>query len=530
MGLIAQLKRRNVFKVCVAYLALFWVAIEVAITVTPLLGLPDWLPTVALWVGIIGFPVVAVLSWVYELTPDGVKRDTDVSATAFTRQRSARRLDVLIIALIAVGVVLFAYDRFGPGRQAPLSAPGSDVAINQGGVTDRPAVAVLPFDNLSSDPEQAYFADGLAEDLITRLASWRAFPVIARNSSFQFRGGDVDLQDASMALSARFIVQGSVRRVADRIRVTAQLIDASTSENVWADSYDGDVSDVFALQDELSGLIAASLVDDLNRVEAERAKRRGTTDLEAWGLFQLGLQHADAYTRDEFARAREYFSLAAERDPAFATPLAHQTFVDLWHVVLGWSEAPMEDIDAALELARRAASLDPRDPAAQAALGWAYIMSGDLENGLVAARLAVELNPSMPEALGWLSWNLLVANDPEGVITYGERAQRLNPLGGISAVIYDNLSQAHWQLGNFQEGLSAARRLVAELPDYYIGYVLVAMNLAELGQIEEAREAIATARQIQPDLSQELFQAMYGVSRPEVDARRNALLRQFGVE
>ena len=530
MGLIDQLKRRNVLKVCMAYLALYWVVIEVATTVTPLLGLPSWLPTVALWVGIIGFPVIVVLSWVYELTPDGFKRDTDVSPTAGTRQRSARRLDALIIALIAVGVVMFAYDQFGPGRQAPPSAPESNVPADHGGVTDRPAVAVLPFENLSSDPEQAYFADGLAEDLITRLASWRAFPVIARTSSFQFRGEGYDLQDASAALGARYIVQGSVRRIADRIRVTAQLIDVSTNENVWADSYDGEVVDVFALQDDLSGLIAASLVDDLNRAEAERAERRGTEDLEAWALFQLGLQYADAFTRDEFALAREYFSRAAERDPAFATPLAHQTFVDLWHVVLGWSESPVEDIDAALGLARRAAELDPRDPAAQAALGWAYIMSGDLENGLAAARLAVELNPSMPEALGWLSWNLLVANDPEGVITYGERAQRLNPLGGFSSIIYDNLSQAHWQLGDFQAGLSAARRLVAELPDYYIGYVLVAMNLAELGQLEEALAAIATAREIQPDLSQELLQAMYGVSRPEVDARRNALLRQLGAE
>ena len=528
MQLIAELKRRNVFKVCMAYLALGWVVIEVVTTVSPLLGLPDWLATVALWVGIIGLPIVAVLSWIYELTPDGIKRDRDVSEVP--RRRSARRLDVVIIALIAAGVVLFAYDRFGPGRQAAGADPEVQVTAEDIDPTDRPAIAVLPFENLSSDPDQAFFADGLAEDLLTRLASWRAFPVIARNSSFQFRGRDVDLGKASAALGARYIVQGSVRRVGDRIRVTAQLIDSATRENVWADSYDGEVSDVFALQDEFSGLIAAALVGDLNRAEAERAKQRGTTDLEAWALFQLGLQHAAIYTREEFARARDYFTRAAQRDPTFATPLAHQTFVDLWHVVLGWSEAPAEDLVAALELARRAATLDPRDPAAQAALGWAHIMSGDLENGLAAARLAVELNPSMPEALGWLSWNLVVANDPEGVITYGERTQRLGPLEPISSVVNDNLSQAHWQLGDYEAGLSAARRLVAEMPEYYIGYVLVAMNLAELGRMDEAMAAIATARQIQPDLSQELFQAMYGVPRPEVDARRNALLGRLGVE
>jgi len=529
MSLFAELKRRNVIKVSLAYLALVWVAIEVSSTVVPVLNLPAWLPAVIVWIGLIGLPFVAVFAWVYELTPEGLRREEALGEPAAGAGAAGRRLDVLIVALIVVAIALFAFDRFrAPGGTA---APGpADAGAPALALEDRPAIAVLPFDNLSADPEQAFFADGLAEDLITRLSSWRAFPVIARNSSFHYRGGDVDLARAAQSLGARYIVEGSVRRVGDRIRVSAQLIDADSGEHVWADIYDGEVTDVFTLQDEFSGRIAAALVADLNRAEAVRAQQRGTDSLEAWSHYQLGIRQYDRFNREGFALARERFTAAAERDPRFATPLAQLVFVNLWEVVLGWNESPDETIAAALETARQAVALDPRDPAAQAALGWAYVMNGDIDNGLKAAERAVELNPSMPEALGWLSWNLLVASDPEGCIEAGLRAQRLNPLDTMFSIIYDNLSQAYWQLGDYEAGLRAARRLLADLPEYFLGYVYVAMNAVGLGRLDEARVAIAAARKAQPDLSLEFVQRIYGVERPEIDARRNAALRQAGLE
>ncbi len=188
---------------------------------------------------------------------------------------------------------------------------------------------------------------------------------------------------------------------------------------MWADTYDVEVADVFASQDEISTMIAAPLVGDLNRAEAERAQQRGTENLEAWSAYQLGLQHAGSFTRIDFTAAREFFELAAERDPRFATALAQLTFATLWEVVLGWNDTPGETIAAALELARRAESLDPRDPVAQAALGWAYLMAGDLNNGLDAAQRAVQLNPSMPEAWGWLSWAQLLAGNMDACIEAG---------------------------------------------------------------------------------------------------------------
>jgi len=528
VSLYTELKRRNVFKAGIAYLAFGWLMVEVADTVTPLLRLPGWLPTVVLWIAITGFPLVLVFAWLYELTPEGIRREGEAAENSVGTRRTARWVDYVIFGLLALVVVVFAVQRFGPGQgMEPTGMDSQSVAR----LDLRPAIAVLPFKNLSADAEQAFFADGLAEDLITRLSSWRAFPVIARSSSFRYRGDDIDLNLAGEALGARYFVEGSVRRATDRIRITAQLIDATTGEQVWADTYDREVADLFSVQDEISGQIAASLVGDLNRAEAERARQRGTADLEAWSLYQLGLQHAnDDFTRENFAMAREYFTRAARQDPRFSTPLAQLAFVDLWSVVLDYDDSPAETLAAALETARRAVELDPRDPAAQAALGWAYVMTGDIDNGLEASRRAVNINPSMPEAWGWLSWNLLMAGDPEGCITAGERTIRLNPLGSFTSIMYDNFSEAYWELGDYEAGLRAARRLLAELPSYYYGYAFVAMNLVGLGRIEEARVAIEEGRRIQPKLSLELVQGIYGVERPEIDARRNAVLREAGLD
>jgi tetratricopeptide (TPR) repeat protein len=188
--------------------------------------------------------------------------------------------------------------------------------------------------------------------------------------------------------------------VDDRIRVSARLIDAPSGEDVWSDSYEGDVDDVFELQDEPSAMIAAPLVNDFNRAEAERALSIGTDNLEAWSLYQLGLQHALRFSRDDFIAAQDYFTRAVERDPRFATALAQLALIDLWAVVLGFDETPDETIAASLDLARRATALDSRDAQAQAALGFAYIMSGDIDSGLEVTKRAVQLNPSTTVACG----------------------------------------------------------------------------------------------------------------------------------
>lgn len=353
------------------------------------------------------------------------------STTAGRRMLPAALVAVAVLGAVAAYVFRSqAPDRPGVAHPAAPSTtaekPGPDAAP-VAAFAGRPAIAVLPLDNLSPDPAQAFFADGLAEDLITRLSAWRAFPVIARNSSFQYRGGNLDLKRVGAELGARYLVEGSVRRAGDRIRVTAQLIDAASGEHVWAETYDREVKDVFALQDEISATIAASIASDVSRAEAERARRRGTENLEAWGLYQMGLERAYRYTPADNAEGRRLLERALALDPGFATALAMLSLTHSWDVALAWTNAPEQSVALALDEARRAVALDPREPFAQVALGQAYLTAGDVRSGLDAVRRAVDLNPSMPEAWIELGWAQLLSGDPDGCITSNKNAQRLDP-------------------------------------------------------------------------------------------------------
>jgi tetratricopeptide (TPR) repeat protein len=272
------------------------------------------------------------------------------------------------------------------------------------------------------------------------------------------------------------------------------------------------------------------LVGDLTRAEGERARQRGTNDLKAWSLYQLGLQHFDQYTLAGFAEARKMFQRAAEVDPRFATPQGQLAVAGLSELMLGRSD-PHEEFIASLMLsARRAVELDTRDPAAHLGLGCAYLAAGDIKNGLASSQKAVDLNPSMPMAWIWLGWAQLLAGDPETTITATERARRLNPQGGAMVWIHDSFAAAYWELGRYDEALEAAQRLVATQPTYLTGYAYVAMNAVALGRLEEARTAIIEGRRVRPDLSLDLMQSYFGVSRPTIDARRNAALREAGLE
>ena len=446
-------------------------------------------------------------------------------ATPVRRKRPRSAMAVAAAVALAAALTALVWSRL-----PRVSAKGDDESLTVPGFAGRPALAVLPFDNLSPDPDQAFFADGLAEDLIARLSMWRAFPVIARNSSFQYRGGNVDVKKVSRELGVRYVLEGSVRRSGDRIRVTGQLIDAPSGEHVWAETYDRNVADVFALQDEISATIAASLVDDLNRSEAERARQRGPDNLEAWSSYELGLEQVSAWTPEAMARAHQLFARSIALDPRFTPAVAYLSLTDSWSVVLGSADQPQATLAEAMQAARRAVELDERDPRAQAALAAAYLQSGDAKDGLDAARRAVQLNPSMPESWLWLSWAEFLSGDPAATIDADLRAMRLSPVGPLAPLANDNLAYAYWELGRYQESLEAARRLVAAKPEYFWGYLYVALSSVSLGRMADAQAAIADARRVRPNLSLELVQRAEGVSRPELDARRDAALRKAGLE
>ncbi len=399
------------------------------------------------------------------------------------------------------------------------------------GFGGRPAIAVLPFDNRSGDSEQEYFADGLAEDLITRLSLWRSFPVIARNSSFVYKGKAVDVKQVAADLGVRYVVEGSVRKAGNRVRIAAQLIDASSGQHVWAKTYDRELTDVFAVQDEISEAIAASLAGDLQRAEHAHAQRRPPENLEAWGLYQRALPLVHRFTREDSAQARALLERAVALDPQFSTSLARLAEVGIWEVVNSWTASPERTLDVALGQARRAVALDPRDAEAHTFMAFALITAGDSAGALEAARRAVDLNPSLPWALSLLAYLIHMTGHPPGEsIDLVQRAMRLSPRDPAEWLFYDALGGAYWNAGQYEDGLAVSRRLIALSPSYYFGYLWGALNAVGLGRIEEARDLIRQARQVQPELSLALVRRGLGAMAADVDRRMAAAWGQAGLE
>ncbi len=250
MSLFAELKRRNVFRMGGAYLALGWVVTQVTATVAPTLGMPEWTLKLVVWLGIIGFPLIVAFAWAYELTPEGIRRESELPPSTDIRHASARRLDYITIGMIAVALLFFVAHRLlAPARE---SAQPATVDAKSGGAHAR-SIAVLPFINLSGDSAQAYFTDGITEDLITDLARLPGLMVIARNSSFAYKGKQVRPQQIAQELGIRYLLEGSVQRQGDRLRINAQLVDAVGGQHLWAERYSGTMEDVFALQDKVIG-------------------------------------------------------------------------------------------------------------------------------------------------------------------------------------------------------------------------------------------------------------------------------------
>ena len=291
LSLIAELKRRNVFRVSIAYLALGWIVTQVTTTVAPMLHLPDWVGPVVLWIGVIAFPFVVMFSWIYELTPEGLKREIEIDRSASITHHTARRLDYVVIALLVVAIGLYGYHEFRSAGDQRVTVVARTTPGATAAGADR-SVAVLPFVDMSADKDQEYFADGISEELLNLLAQIPQLRVIARTSSFAFKGKEVDIAEIAKKLNVANVLEGSVRKSGDKLRITAQLIRASDSSHLWSQTYDRELTDVFTVQDE----IAAAVVEQLKVTLLGSAPKARVTDPKAYGLFlqarELGRQYS----------------------------------------------------------------------------------------------------------------------------------------------------------------------------------------------------------------------------------------------
>ncbi|MBI1847798.1 MAG: hypothetical protein HY294_01945 [Candidatus Rokubacteria bacterium] len=366
---------------------------------------------------------------------------------------------------------------------------------------DKPSIAVLPFDNMSGDPEQQHFADGIAEDIITALARFRQFHVTARNSSFTYKGQAVDIKKVGRELGVRYVLEGSVRKAADRIRITAQLIDADSGNHVWADRYDGRLENIFDLQDEITNTIAAAVTPAFAIAELQRVSRKHPQNLDAWELtLRAGQSFALAGPAD-IAEARELATRALLLDGRNTAALAMLAFC---HVSEGWwaySPSPLASIAEGIKAARLALQEDNSDADSLASLGWGLFAARQFDEGLDVLRQAVALNPNLANGFARYSSALAFCGDYEKAAEAFDRAIRLSPRDPRLGNWLAQVAVGPFVAGRYQEGIGYGRRAVQSNPSFMGAHRVLAANLSAAGELEEARREVAEMRRIVPGVT-----------------------------
>jgi TolB-like protein/Tfp pilus assembly protein PilF len=414
--------------------------------------------------------------------------------------------------------------RVGTDMQATATRDAGDALP----LPDKPSIAVLPFTNMSGDPEQEYFADGMTEDLITALSKIRWFFVIARNSTFVYKGRPVDVKEIGRQLGVRYVLEGSVRKAGNRIRVTAQLIEAATNRHVWAERYDRDVGDIFALQDEMSETITAMIEPELGKAERERAARTTPGQLDAWALFQRALWHHYRFSAADNAKAKVSFQAAIAADPQFAAAHAGLAHACYWDALFGFSDAGAA-LKEGLEMARRAVALDDNEPLAHFAMARLQTMKGELDAATGEFARAIELNANFSHAYYGLGWSLILAGRPDEALKQIDTAIRLNPQDPSIWTFLGGRAQALYFLGRLDEAAASARRSAQSSVAVYLPHAIEAAILVALGRDQEAAAALATGRAINPDLSVGLIDKVMPFRNPSLRNRWISDLKKAGL-
>ena len=361
---------------------------------------------------------------------------------------------------------------------------------------DKPSIAVLPFANLSGDPEQEYFADGIAEDIITILTHFRWFFVIARNSSFTYRGRSVDVKQIGRELGVRYVLEGSVRRSANRVRLTAQLIDAATGAHIWAERYDRELTEIFVVQDEIAERVAGAIEPELLKAEGGRVAARHASKLTVWDLIRQGTWYFHQLTESTHKHSLGIFREAARIAPGLAEAQMWVSRAATGVVAYGWCSNPDALLHESLEAALLAVLRDEKDAYSHFALSMTYVFLGDLEQAVPAAEKSVEISPSFALAHVGLGMTLLYSGRAQDAIEPLQRGLRLNPFDPQNTHWFRILALALYFSGRRQEALVAAQRALKARPGWPLTLETAALCHAALGQMAAARGCIDQMRQL----------------------------------
>ena len=465
MSLVAELKRRNVFRVAAAYAIVAWLLVEVASVVLPTFGAPEWVMKVVTFLVILGFPLAVILAWAFELTPEGIKCESAVDPDASATRHTGRKLDFIIIGVLAIAVVYFAVNQFvlkaepEPAEEVTEQAPAAEQ------VAQEKSIAVLPFDNISPDPEDAYFADGIHDEVLAHLSMIRDLKVISRTSVMRYRGQDrPSSPEIAAALGVTNILEGSVRLAGGRVRITTQLIEAKSDAHLWTEIYERELTaaNIFLIQSEIAKTVADALRAALLPAEEDRLETVPTQNLAAYEAYILGKQRMAKFTSVALAEASDYFQQAVKLDPGFALAYVGLADASVKNVdFLGVPEKKM--LVKAEVLIERALELDDQLGEAYAVLAWIQGERHDYEGAQANYRQALKLNPNSATTYSGYAGLMSDWGRFDEALTLRRKAVELDPL---SAVMIQRVGWGLNALGRYDEALSWYEKSFAVDPDF----------------------------------------------------------------
>ena len=396
---------------------------------------------------------------------------------------------------------------------------------------DKPSIAVLPFQNLSGDPEQEYFADGMVEEIIAALSRMRWLFVIARNSCFTYKGRAVDVKQVGRELGVRYVLEGSVRKAGTRVRIAGELIDTSTAANLWADRFEGSLEDVFDLQDQVTASVVGAIAPKLEQAEIDRAERKPTESLDAYDCYLRGMAGYHRWTREGNDNALSHFYRAIELDRNFAPAYGMAARCYVQRKGGNWMADRAREVSEARRLARRAEELGKDNPAALWTAGWAlaYVV-GELEDGDALIDRALALNPNLTLALAVSGWVKVWLGDPEAAIEREKRAMRLSPQDTELWSMHAATACAHFFAGRYAEACSLAEMAMRENANAVPSPCIAAASSALAGRLEDAHMAMARVRQLDPDLRLSNLRELFPIRRFEDFAKWQEGMRKAGLQ
>jgi TolB-like protein/Tfp pilus assembly protein PilF len=494
-----------VFRVAIAYLAAAWLLTEVSNTLFEIFEVGETASQMVVILLAIGFPLFLVFSWVFELTPEGLKLEKDIDRSVPVTRKTGKQLDRVIIVLLALALGYFAFDKFvlEPARVADIVEETAQQARSEALVESYgdQSIAVLPFVNMSSDPEQEYFSDGMAEELLNLLARVPELRVISRSSSFSFKGQNIDLPSIAAQLNVVHILEGSVRKAGNRIRVTAQLIEARSDTHLWSETYDRELNDIFAIQDEIAGEVVEALKVTLPEGEKDRLAQRYQPTLEAYEQLIRGRHEMDKRTATSLAAAEQHFKQAIELDPDYA--LAYVNLASTYHLQsnyggLAWEES----VRRQQPLIDRALQLDPLSGEAYFALAMLLSVQAALTGedhssaNEEAFQKAMELSPNTAEALSRYGDRILWREGRiEEAVEYARKAVERDPM---SPILHLRVAVWTWQAGRAKEAFALLRRNIERNPEFPNNYGFMGGYLSRLGHVGEAQKWYEEGRKRNP--------------------------------